>query len=430
MFLHNSKHQLSLLSYTKLLAAHVNNARHEKALVLFQRMHANTFLQLDSFVYPLALKSCSALNLPQLGISIHTHTLKSCFLITSPFVSCALIDMYGKCVSLNLARKLFDEIPQRNVVMWNSMISLYLSSNHVDTALQLFEDIDVEPNASSFNSIIPALLKLDDGVTKALGFYRRMEQFDVKPNVITILALLPTCVGVAALNFVKEIHGYSIRNEFHSHLQLSSGLIEAYGQCGCLKNARYVFERLPDKDVVAWSSMVSSYALHGEAENALSIFREMELARVWPDEIAFLGVFKACAHGGLADEALRYFARMQNEYHVEASSQHYACLVDVLGRAGRLYEAYNIIRKMPMKATAKAWGALLASCRSHKEVELAEIAGNVLLEIEPNNAANYVLLASTYAGAGRFADAERVRKEMKKRGVKSLQGGSWVIRHE
>ncbi|KAF5182754.1 Pentatricopeptide repeat-containing protein [Thalictrum thalictroides] len=430
MFLHNPKHQLSLLAYTKLLAAHVNNAQHEKALVLFQSMHANPSLQLDSFVYPLALKSCSALNLPQLGISIHTHTLKSCFLTTSPFVSCALIDMYGKCVSVNLARKLFDEIPERNVVVWNSMISLYLSSNDVDMAMQLFEVIDGEPNASSFNSIIAALLKLDDGRSKALGFYRRMEHFGVKPNEITILALLHACVGVAALNLIKEIHGYSFRNEFDSRLQLSSGLIEVYGQCGCLRNARYVFERIPEKDVVAWSSMVSAYALHGEAENALSIFREMELARVWPDEIAFLGVLKACAHGGLADEALRYFARMRNYYRLEASSQHYACLVDVLGRAGRLYEAYDIIRKMPMKATAKAWGALLAACRSYKEVELAEIAGNVLFEIEPNNAANYVLLASIYAGVGRFADAERVRREMKTRGVKSLRGGSWVISHE
>ena len=153
----------------------------------------------------------------------------------------------------------------------------------------------------------------------------------------------------------------------------------------------------------------------------------MELAKVQPDGITFIGVLKACSHAGLADEALDYFARMCTDYGMEASSDHYSCLVDVLSRAGRLYEAYQVIREMPVKVTAKAWGALLGACRIYGELELAEIAGKALSEIEPDNPANYVLLAKIYASQGRHEEAERMRSEMKERGVQAAPGSSWVV---
>lgn len=248
-----------------------------------------------------------------------------------------------------------------------------------------------------------------------------------KPNLITALALLPACVGVAALNLVKEIHGFSVRNCIYPHPHLSSGLVESYGRCGCLRYAHRVFDEMPDRDVVTWSTMVSAYALHGEADAAFSVFKQMESAKVRPDGVTFLGVLKACSHAGLADKALKYFELMRLNYGVEVTRDHYSCLVDVLSRAGRLHEAYEFIRAMPMEASAKAWGALLGACRNYGEVGLAEIAGRVLFEIEPDNAGNFVLLASVYASAGKFEEAERVRKEMKESGVKRMPGSSWVI---
>ncbi|KAK9285700.1 hypothetical protein L1049_024899 [Liquidambar formosana] len=417
---------LRLLSHTKLLASHVNQGRHEQALALFHHMHTSIALTLDPFVFPLALKSCAAIQHPQLGTAIHGHVVKSSFL-ENPFVACALVDMYGKCVSISLARKLFDEIPQRNVVVWNAMISLYAHSNHVADALELFESMDVVPNASTFNTIVAGLSGLDEGSFRALKFYRQMRELGLKPNLITLLALLPACVGVAALNLIKEIHGYSIRNDIDPHPHLRSGLVEAYGRCGSLINASNTFRSINERDVVAWSSLISAYALHGEAKTALEIFRQMEMAKIQPDGITFLGVLKACSHAGLADEALEYFARMRKDYGLEASSDHYSCLVDVLSRAGRLYEAYEVIRDMPVKVTAKAWGALLGACRTYGEVELAEIAGQALFEIEPDNAANYVLLARIYASVGRHEEAQRMRTEMNERGVKAAPGSSWVV---
>ncbi|KAK6230160.1 hypothetical protein QUC31_001678 [Theobroma cacao] len=424
-----TSNHLRLLSLTKQLTSHVNQGRHADALSLFHSMQASPSLTLDPYVFPLVLKSCAAISRPRLGSSIHAHATKSS-LLSNPFVACALVDMYGKCFSISSARRLFDEIPQRNVVVWNSLISLYTRCGRVDEALHLFQYMDVGPNESTFNPIIAGLSELEDGPFMATEFYRRMQRVGLRPNLITLLALLPACVGVAALSLIKEIHSYALRSNTEPHPQLRSGLVEAYGRCGCLVYARNVFQCMEERDVVAWSSLISAHALHGEAKAALEVFQQMELAKVWPDDITFLGVLKACSHAGLADEALGYFDRMHKDYKLEASADHYSCLVDALSRAGRLYEAYRVIKEMPVKPTAKTWGALLGACRTYGEVELAEIAGRALFEIEPSNAANYVLLARIYASVGRYEEAQGMRMEMKERGVKVAPGGSWVVNQD
>ncbi|XP_015880775.1 putative pentatricopeptide repeat-containing protein At1g03510 [Ziziphus jujuba] len=414
-----------LLSFTKLLASHVNRGRHDQALSLFHHMQASLTLPLDAHVFSLVLKSCATTHRAQLGTAIHAHVAKSSFL-SNPFVACALVDMYGKCVSIMSARRLFDEIPQRNVVVWNAMISIYVHSDNVSDALRLFEVMDSEPDVSTCNSVIAGLAGLDNGSFKAIGFYRRMQELKLRPDLITLLALLRACIGIAELSLIKEIHGYAVRNEMHSHPQLSSGLVEVYGRSGCVLNAHKVFMIMKERDVVAWSSLISAYALNGDARTALQMFQQMELEKVWPDDITFLGVLKACSHAGLADEALEYFDRMRKSYGVQARSSHYSCLVDVLSRAGRLYDAYEIIREMPVKVTAKAWGALLRACQTYGKVELAEIAGKALSEIEPDNPSN-LLLTRIYVGQGRYEEAQRMRREMKEKGVKAAPGSSWVV---
>lgn len=309
------------------------------------------------------------------------------------------------------------------------MISLYAHSDNVSQAVGLFERMDLLPNISTYNSIIAGLAEFDCGSFESIVFYRLMQSSGLKPNLITLLALLRSCVGTASLSLIKEIHGFSFKDNIEGNSQFRSCLVEAYGRCGSLDNARYVFERIGEreKDVVAWSSLISAYALHGEATRALEIFSQMEKAKVKPDGITFLGVLKACSHSGLADEARVYFNLMQKDYKIEATSDHYSCLVDVLSRAGKLYEAYEVIRDMPVKPTAKAWGALLGACRTYGEVELAEIAAKALFEIEPDNAANYVLLGKIYATAGRYEEAHRMRREMDERGVTAAPGSSWVV---
>ncbi|PIN14239.1 hypothetical protein CDL12_13136 [Handroanthus impetiginosus] len=297
-----SSNYLRLLSYTKLLTSLVNNGRHHQALSIFQQIHSSLSHSLDPFIFPLALKSSSFLCYPQLGASIHALAIKFSF-IANPFVACGLVDLYGKCVSIRAARQLFDEIPVRNVVVWNSMISLYAHSKDMQSALKLFDEMNFPPNASTFNTIITGFIESGDKVLDAFTFYRKMQQMNIEPNLITVLGLLRACVGVAALHLIKEIHGFSMRNDIYQNLHLRSALVEAYGRCGCLDKAHSVFESMQEKDVVAWSSLISAYALHGQAKMALETFRQMEAANVRADEITFLGVLKACSHAGLADEA-------------------------------------------------------------------------------------------------------------------------------
>lgn len=308
------------------------------------------------------------------------------------------------------------------------MISLYSHSNDVASAVRLFDMMDVPPTVSSYNCVIAALAESEGGSSRALDLYGRMRASGMTPNLITVLALLPACVGVGALSSIKEIHGFAFRINIHKHVQVGSGIVEAYGRCGCLVNARRVFDLMPQRDVVLWSSMVSSYAFHGQADIAMLTLKQMESDNVRPDWIMFLGVLKACSHAGLTDNALHFFDLMTKHYGIEACSEHYSCLVDVLSRAGRLRDAYDVIQGMPMKATPKAWGALLAACRNYGEVELAEIASQALFEIEPENSGNFLLLANSYAGAGRYEEAEKVRREMIERGVNRRgPGSSWVI---
>ncbi|XP_010556816.1 PREDICTED: putative pentatricopeptide repeat-containing protein At1g03510 [Tarenaya hassleriana] len=414
-----------LISLTKQLTSYVNQGHHVQALALFRQMRSSG-LPLDAFVFSLVLKSCATVGHPVLGVSVHAHAVKSAFL-ANPFVGCALVDVYGKCLSLSCARKLFDEIPQRNAVVWNAMISHYTHCGKIREAMELFGAMDVMPTESSFNAIILGLAGMEDGSYKAIEFYRKMVNFRFRPNLITLLALLPACSGIGAFGLIKEIHSYAFRNQIETHLQLRSGLVEAYGRSGCVLYADSVFQSMSEKDVIAWSSLISAYALHGDAEAALKTFREMESTKVTPDDITFLAVLKACSHAGLADEALVYFRRMQEEYGLRPSRDHYSCLVDGLSRAGRLEEAHKVIESMPEKPTAKTWGALLGACSIYDEVELAEIAARELFEIEPENPANYVLLGKIYMSIGRQEEALRLRREMKERGVKLAPGSSWYM---
>ncbi|XP_050383104.1 putative pentatricopeptide repeat-containing protein At1g03510 [Argentina anserina] len=415
-----------LLCFTKQLTSHVNQGHHDKALTLFHHMQASLALPLDAHVFSLILKSCSALRCPHLGAAVHAHVIKSSYL-SNPFVACALVGVYGKCVSVWAARQMFDEIPERTVVVWNAMISVYTRNADVAEALRLFEAMDVEPDVGTYNTIMAGASAMDGGLLRAVEVYRKMCERGWKPDRMTLLALLRACVGAAAFRFIKEIHGYDVRNEIDSSSQLSSGLAEAYGRCGCLEYAHSMFKGLKEKDVVAWSSLISVYAVHGEARAAFDVFREMESANVAPDEITFLAVLKACSHAeGLADEALSCFDCMR-KYGVRANSDHYSCLVDVLSRAGRLREAYEVIRKMPVKVTARAWGALLSGCRTYGNLELAEIAGQALSELEPDNPSHHLLLSTLYVSLGRYDEAQRMRREMRQKGVKATVGSSWMV---
>jgi pentatricopeptide repeat protein len=304
--------------------------------------------------------------------------------------------MYAKCGNVNIAHKLFERMPKQDVVSWTAIIAAYSQNGHPHEALAFFNEMQVQ---------------------------------GIKPNSITIVSVLPACAHLLALEQGKQIHGYAIRSGFESDVVVGTGLVNMYAKCGNVNIAHKLFERMPEQDVVSWNAMILAYGIHGHGEDALALFSQMQQTGTKPDHITFTAILTACSHAGLVDQGWQYFECMKSDYGLAPKLEHYACLVDLLGRAGHLDEAHDIIKKMPLEPNANVWGALLGACRIHCNIELGEQAAKHLFELEPNNAGYYVLLSNIYAEARRWEDVVKLRTMMKERGVKKQPGCSVVAVH-
>eukprot|EP01018_Ginkgo_biloba_P016729 Gb_00639 [translate_table: standard] len=416
----------NLVSWTAMVGGYARHGCCEEALKLFHEMQL-AGLPPDNFLFPLALKACASLAALQQGKEIHSHTIIS-GLDSDVFVGSALVDMYSKCGRPEFARHVFDKMSQRNLVSWNAMIAGYSQNGRHEEALNLFRQMEstgIKPNVISWNTMIAGYAQKGLGY-EALKMLIDMQSLGEKPNLVTILSAIPACGNIAGLEKVMEIHGYIIRSGFESHVFVESAIVDMYCKCGSIDNARRVFDKMSERDVVSWSSMISGYAMHGHAEDALMLFFQMQQARAKPDYITFIGVLSACSHAGLVDEARQYLKQMSRDYQIQPSVEHYSCMVDLLGRAGHLNEAHELINTMPLEPNAAVWGALLGACRVHCNIDLGERVAEHLFHLEPENAGNYVLLSNIYAAAGRWDAAAKVRKMMKDKGVKKTPGWSWI----
>ncbi|XVF31504.1 hypothetical protein REPUB_Repub16aG0151600 [Reevesia pubescens] len=393
---------------------------------------------------------------------------------------------YCKEGRLSEAREIFDEMPQRNVISWTTMITGYVQNNRVDVARKLFEVMPVK-NEVSWTAMlmgyaqcgrIEAALELfeampvksvvtcnalifkfgqngevskarrlfdemevkDDGTwsgmikvyekkgfeLKALDLFILMQIEGFRPNFPSLISILSVCASLASLDHGRQVHAQLVRSQFDVEVYVASVLITMYIKCGDLVKAKLVFDRFPSKDIVMWNSMISGYAQHGLGEEALQIFQSMFSSGMVLDDITFVGVLTACSYTGKVKEGLEIFESMKSKYLVEPKTEHYACMVDLLGRAGNVNEAMNLIEKMPMEADACIWGSLLGACRSHAKLDLAEVAAKKLLQLEPENSGPYILLSNIYASQGKWSDVADLRKNMRARCVKKSPGSSWI----
>ncbi|MBA0779482.1 hypothetical protein Gotri_003732 [Gossypium trilobum] len=309
-----------------------------------------------------------------------------------------LIDMYAKCKSTNVARLMFDSVApsDRNVVTWTVMIGGYAQHGEANDALKLFSEMLQEGNS-------------------------------MKPNTFTICCALMACAHLAALRFGKQIHAYILRNRYESvMLFMENCLIDMYSKSGDIHAARVVFDNMQHRNSVSWTSLLTGYGMHGYGEEAIKVLDDMRAAGFVPDGITFLVLLYVCSHSGMVDQGIRFFESMHTEYSVTPELDHYACMVDLLGRAGRFGQALELVHSMPMEPTAIVWIALLSGCRIHGNVELGEYAAAQLQELGSENDGSYTLLSNIYANARRWRDVARVRSLMKYSGVKKRPGCSWV----
>ncbi|KAL0459482.1 UNVERIFIED_CONTAM: Pentatricopeptide repeat-containing protein, chloroplastic [Sesamum latifolium] len=330
-----------------------------------------------------------------------------------------------KCISL--AKEIHGYIVRRelsDIVLWNTFVDIYGESGEVDYARNIFELLEVK-NVVSWTSMIACYVQ--NGLAyEALGLSFHMVKSGVELDSIALLSILSAAADLSALRKGKEVHGFLIRRCLHLGESIASSLVDMYASCGAVDNSYKVFNSTKDKDLVLWTSMINAYGMHGQGVTAIELFRKMEAENLRPDHIAFLALLYACSHSSLVDAGKRYFNIMQCQYDLEPWPEHYACLVDLLGRANCLEEAFELVESMKLEPTAAVWCALLGACRTHSNLEIGEKAARKLLEMDPENPGNYVLISNVYAAAGRWEDVEQVRMRMKVRGLRKDPGCSWI----
>ncbi|CAA7042184.1 unnamed protein product [Microthlaspi erraticum] len=346
----------------------------------------------DAYGLSSAVSSCGSNRDFKTGSGFHCLALKS-GLISYVYVGSSLVVLYRDSCDLGNARKVFEEMPEKNVVSWTAMISGFAQEWRVDICLKL---------------------------------YSKMRNSTSDPNDYTFTALLSACTGSGALGQGRSIHCQTLQMGFKSYLHISNSLISMYCKCGDLEHAFRIFDGFVNKDVVSWNSMIAGYAQHGLATQAIELFEVMmPKSGTKPDAITYLGVLSSCRHAGLVKEGRKLFGSMA-EHGLKPELSHYSCLVDLLGRFGLLQEALKLIENMPMKPNPVIWGSLLFSCRVHGDVWTGIRAAEERLLLEPDCAATHVQLANLYASVRYWKEAASVRKRMKEKGLKTNPGCSWI----
>eukprot|EP01018_Ginkgo_biloba_P001223 Gb_04402 [translate_table: standard] len=451
--LFDKMHQRNVVTWTAMIAGYAQNGYHEQALKLFRQMQL-AGLKPNSNTFASVLAACANLAALEQGMGIHAEIIRSGFELDA-FMENALVDMYAKCGTIEYAVDIFDKMPQLNVVSWNTMIAGYVQNGHVNEAQKLFQKMPERSMVSwttmisgyAQNGHIDKALKLFQempeqnvvswtamivGYTQnghseeALKLFRQMQLAGVKPNPKTFASVLPACGRLAALEQGKEIHQEIIKFGFQYNLFVGSALIDMYAKCGSIERARDVFDKMHHRDVVSWTVMIEGYAMHGCGKEALELFEQMQHSGTNPNHVTLVAILSACCHAGLVDEGRQYFNHMSQYYCITPAMEHYGCMVDLLGRAGHLGEAQDLINQMPIKPDATLWGCLLGACRIHNNVELGESVAERLVELDPKNAAPYVLLSNIYAASGRWDGIVKVRKIMKDKKISKKPGCSWI----
>lgn len=378
----------------------------------------------DYLTYPFLMKASSKLLKKELGAALHSHVVKTGFQ-SDRFIQNSLIHMYASCGDILYARKVFDGMLMRNLVSWNSMLDGYSKCGDVKSAKEVFE-LMPERDVVSWSSLIDGHVKTGE-FREAMVEFNKMNAAGSKANEVTMVSVLCACAHLGALEQGRMMHQYIVDNRLPLTLVLQTSLVDMYAKCGEVKEALAVFRGIPlgRTDVFIWNVIIGALATHGLAKESLELFREMQRVGIIPDEITYLCLLTACAHGGLVREAWHFFEGLCR-HGMTPKSEHYACMVDVLARAGQLAEAYQLISQMSMEPTASVLGALLSGCMYHGKLDLAEIVGRKLIELEPDHDGRYIGLSNIYAVEKRWDDAKMIREAMERRGVKKSPGFSFV----
>ncbi|KAJ4969143.1 hypothetical protein NE237_015844 [Protea cynaroides] len=410
--------------YNIMILGHARKGHGLEALQLFHDMVGSS-VDPDEFTMVALLMSCGQLGNMLLGKAVHAwierrRLFSACNLILGN----ALLDMYVKCEEMKIARRVFDKFVDKDIISWNTMLAGYAKIGEMELSSTFF-GLMPSKDLVSWNSIIEGYGQKGD-CPSVMNMFKRMLIENVCPDKVTIVSVVHAAAEAGTVDQGRWIHGWVVRSGMKLDAFLGSALIDMYCKCGSIERALIVFSRITERDVTMWTAMISGFAFHGHGSKALELFWEMQ-KELGPNEVTFVAVLTACSHCGMVEQGLKIFNSMKKNYGIEPGVEHYGCLVDLLGRAGRLADAKDVIDKMPIKPSGSIWGAMLSACKAHGDVELAETALIELLKLEPEEEGGYVLLSNIYAAFGRWSFSDKIREIMVTRGVKKTAGCSSLV---
>ncbi|KAI7726247.1 hypothetical protein M8C21_008591, partial [Ambrosia artemisiifolia] len=382
------------VTWNSMIVAYSQHREGLKALALYREM-VDMELRVDIFTLASVLTAFTSLEDLRGGVQFHCQLVKKGF-HQNTHVGSGLIDFYSKCRGGMLdCKRVFEEIVEPDLVLWNTMVSGY---------------------------------SLNDGLSEeALSCFKQMQREGYRPDDCTFVCVISASSNLSSPNQGKQIHCLALKSDISSNrISVSNALITMYAKCGNLKDARLVFDKMPEHNTVTFNSLITGYAQHGFPMEALHLFDHMLETNIAPTSITFISILSACAHTGKVKEGRHYFSLMTDKFGIKPEEEHFSCVIDLLGRAGQLEEAERLIESMPFNPGIVGWGALLGSCRTHGNLELAVKAAKQCLLLDPSNAAPYVILAHMYAKANKWEEVATVRKCMRNSGVKKNPGCSWI----
>ncbi|XP_068333926.1 putative pentatricopeptide repeat-containing protein At1g68930 [Pyrus communis] len=379
------------ISWTTMISGLNQNGAGGKALDKFREMRWQG-LSMDQYTFGSVLTACGSLSALEEGKQVHAYIIRTDF-IDNIFVGSALVDMYCKCRSIKSAETVFKRMSRKNVVSWTALLVGYGQNGYSEEAVRIFCD---------------------------------MQRSGVEPDDFTLGSVISSCANLASLEEGAQFHGQALASGLMSFVTVSNALVTLYGKCGSIEDSHRLFDEMKIRDEVSWTALVSGYAQFGKVYETIELFERMLAHGLKPDGVTFIGVLSACSRAGLVEKGHQYFESMVKEHGITPIVDHYTCIIDLLSRAGRLEQAKSFINKMPIRPDAIGWATLLSSCRLHRNVEIGKWAAESLLELEPQNAASYILLSSIYAAKGEWDEVAKLRRGMRDMGARKEPGCSWI----
>lgn len=355
------------------------------------------------------------------AIAMHAKIVKDGY-GTYPSLLSLLISIYVTCECHNLACELQKEISYQNVdvISANSIISNFMRIGEINIAKKIFQNVPSR-DVVTWNSLIGGCVK-NASFQEALSTFREMLRTSIEPDGFTFASTITACARLGAIDHGKWIHGMMIEKRIELNYILSSALIDMYSKCGQINTAKAIFDGVQRNDVSIWNAMINGLAIHGLALDAIAIFSMMKGENVSPNSITFVGILTACSHCGLVEEGRKHFDLMRT-YLIQPQLEHYGAMVDLLGRAGLLEEAYAMIKEMTVEPDIVTWRAFLSACRTHKNSELGEVA---IEKISHLGSGDYILMSNIYCSIKKWDNSEKLRYMMKKKGIRKSSGKSWL----